>query len=70
MRSLEEIAKDNDQPKPEEEPKPDTYLDKAKIIYKALHYNSTPPAQSAQTAALIFIGEQLERIANALEYRL
>jgi uncharacterized protein with HEPN domain len=69
MRSLEEIQKENgDQPK--EENKPMDYLSEAKDNYRVMNFNNSSYSQEAQTAALIFIGEQLERIANALEYRL
>ena len=56
----------SDQPKEE---KVMTFLDRAKENYNDITYLNSSSAQFAQVAALIFIGEQLERIANALEFR-
>ena len=53
----------SDQPKEE---KVMTFLDRAKENYNDITYLNSSSAQYAQVAALIFIGEQLERIANAL----
>ena len=57
----------SDQPK--EEKKESNFLDKAKEDYRAVNFMNSSAAQNVKVAALIFIGEQLERIADALEIR-
>ena len=63
------------QSKQEEEKKPVDYLADAKDKYREMNYLNSSYHQSAQTAALIFIGEQLakqndvlEGVNNALEF--
>ncbi len=58
------IEKELDQPK--EEWKID-YLEAAKEHQRDVTSNNSRAVESATTCALIFIGEQLERIANAVE---
>ena len=52
--------------KPEEENKPVDYLADAKDKYRAMNYLNSSYYQEANAAALIFIGEQLARIANSM----
>jgi hypothetical protein len=56
----------------EEEKKPPEMNCKNTAFNEAAHmnYNNSTVSQRSTFAALMYIGEQLERIANALEYRL
>ena len=67
MRSLEEIKEENGgSNQPKEEKKID-YLGAAKGHQNDVSVNNSRAVERAMSCALIFIGEQLERIASATE---
>lgn len=70
MRSLEEIKEENgDQPAPKEEKKQRSFLEGAKDWHCKKDTAATGNYNELCSIAcsLIFIGEQLEKIANAME---
>ncbi|MFA5714422.1 MAG: hypothetical protein WC998_01605 [Candidatus Paceibacterota bacterium] len=56
----------SNQPKDDKKPL-DYYQQESKDNYRSMNYLNSTYEQSASVAALIFIGEQLARIADAME---